>query len=237
MKFDPLAKILSAIIAVLLIPSGIILAQDIKNKPVIQEEKKGVFTFHESIRFEVNVEEIDPMSYLEQIVDLEKSEYDEIISIMLQLDHVGEKRGIVRYIQNGFRMEKNFPYEVYDEQAPIISQSELFSTRVGEPIDFYDYLSVSDNSLKEGESIPIEIEGYVNFDVAGYYYIIISATDASGNSTFYEAEVEILAPIYVPPVEEVTPTPPEVETPVEDDPVIEEPDDESTDGDEQENPA
>lgn len=198
MKFDRFSALLLGIILVLLVPTGYIAINERKHKPESQVIFSPKLNFKEKIRLPLKLEKIDPFDYLEEIVNEDGSEYDEVLELNLSLDTIGRKQGNISVSYNDLIGERNFMYEVYDDEAPEIAQSELFVTDVGTPINFLDYITVSDNSLKEGETIEAKVEGDVDFDTPGTYTVLVSAEDASENRTAYEATVTVRE-IYIEP--------------------------------------
>lgn len=151
-----------------------------------------VVVFKEDIRFEIDPRfEDNDVSSLKDILNLDKSEIDEVILLKYSIKKPGEYRGELKVRRSDVVQVKQFTYTVYDDIAPVISQEKIFRTEVGKKIDFLDFLTVSDNSLQEGETIVPKIEGTVKWDTAGEYRIRISAKDLAGNETFYEAIVYI----------------------------------------------
>lgn len=148
-----------------------------------------VLVFNDNIEFELNLEtEIEPLEYLYFVIDPNKSTYDRVEEFELQLNVPGEHSGSVVVYLGNIRAERSFKYFVVDDVRPIIHVSKYMYTRVGNPLDFNDYIIITDNS---GEEIEPVITGDVNWDVPGIYTIRITATDASGNEAGWTDVVEV----------------------------------------------
>ena len=72
----------------------------------------------------------------------------------------------------------DFEIEVIDTTIPTIEANSELSIFVGNSIDLLNGVTVTDNSK---ESIVPIVEGNYDFNVAGTYNLVYSATDASGN--------------------------------------------------------
>lgn len=193
-KLDRSAQLLLALIVVLLIPTAILVLSD-KKEPIIPEVMVVPdIVLQDNIEFEVNVDTVDTNEYVDQIVKRDASEIDEIVSVDLTLDEVGTFKGKFTYVFEEREFTQDFEYVVYDQTPPVILQSENFRVAQYGTLDYQEYLSVQDNSLKEGETLEIKVEGNVNFDVVGRYYVSVTAEDASGNIGGYEAVVIVYAP-------------------------------------------
>lgn len=174
---------------ILLVLSVIVVLTE--DKPIIDTKPTDIPTlvFNDNIEFELNLEtEIEPLEYLNLVIDPNKSMYDRVEKFDLRLDVPGEHSGSVVVYLGSIRAERSFKYSVLDDVRPIIHVSEYMYTRVGYPLDFNDYIVISDNS---GEEIEPVITGEVNWDVPGIYTIRITATDASGNEAGWTDVVEV----------------------------------------------
>lgn len=192
-----------------------------ENKPVVNPVIYPTLVFREEIVFDVEPDSIDNLeSFLKEIIDVNKSEYDELLVLEYSRQAIGEYEGTIRVSLNEIRQEKSFKYTVKDTVRPIIHQEYDLITDEGEPLDIEDYLRISDNSLREGETLEIEVTGDINWDIPGVYPITISVEDEAGNiasmrtqvvvNSTYEPEPEIEKEPYIPPqptVPEVKPTP------------------------------
>ncbi len=210
MKFDRLAAILLGVVIVLLIPTGIIVKNDLQDA---KQKTENIFIpeiiFKENIRFPLDLEEINPHDYVSKIIDTDKTDFDEVKTLQFSLNKIGEKTGIISLVQKGRVGEKTFKYEVYDDIMPIIRELETPVTEVGNVLDLTDYFVASDNSIKEDETMDLTIDGYVNYDVAGTYAITVYAEDDSGNRAELNSIVTVTAPEPIAPTPEVPSTPAE----------------------------
>lgn len=236
MKFDRLSLLLLSAVILLLFPAGYFIYEDMQKEPITTVFYSPKVKLKEKITFPITLDEFDPFDYLDIIIDESQSEFDKILEINLKLDKAGEHQGYISIMNEDQIGEKRFFYSVIDDEGPVISQSELFETEVGVPIVYENYLSATDNSLPEGETLPVKVEGKVDFDTAGVYTVVVSAEDESGNRSFYEAtvrvneiEVEVVEPTPTPaptpdptPPETVEPEPePDPEPEVEEEPEVE----------------
>src|SRR5690554_103077 len=108
---------------------------------------------NDNIEFTIETDEYNPMDFLDDIVNYELSRFDTVESIELNLREYGEQKGELSVSLNNARISRSFTYTIIDETPPIIIIDRPLNTTVGSPIDFNDYIRVTDNALKEGETI------------------------------------------------------------------------------------
>lgn len=180
---DRLLIVLILLVLVLLATSIWVFSKD-KNKQIEHHERLQIpkAVFKEDISFAIDVsEDLDPLDYLDEIVDLERTDYDEIVSLELNLDKIGKHQGYFTFLKDGHKKESRFGYEVFDDQIPIIHQHTPIIAKKGSPVNLNDYLRISDNSLKPDETLKVNLDTNVNWDIAGDRVVVVSVTDDAGN--------------------------------------------------------
>lgn len=184
--------ILLVVFIVMLFPATYLVLQDFKPKETFKESFRPEILIKENLKFEINVEDVDTMKLASKIIEKDQENMDKLVSIDMPIDKFGSHIGRVEYIVNEMLYSQTFNYDVYDDQAPVIQQSRDFSVMQGETVDYQSVLSIYDNSLREGETLPILIDDeYLNVNVPGYYYVTVSAKDDAGNLAEYEAIVDV----------------------------------------------
>lgn len=75
----------------------------------------------------------------------------------------------------------SFEVEIIDTIAPVINAKDEFSTLLGQTIDLYASVVVTDNSKEKDNNITIE--GNYDFNAVGNYSLVYVAVDKSGNKS------------------------------------------------------
>ncbi len=175
---------------ILAIPTTIIAIFESRPKDIESEIFKPVINFYQDIEFEINVDDISHNEYIDTIINLKDSEIDNVISLEFKLDEVGSKEGKLTYDRDGIVYEDHFTYSVVDNIAPLIHQNSTFVTQLFGTVDYNEYLSVTDNSLREGETLEVNVnDENLDTSIPGNHYVTVSTEDASGNRAEYVALV------------------------------------------------
>lgn len=94
---------------------------------------------------------------------------------------LGKKKISIKIEYKKKTYDYSFTVDVVDTIAPIIDSSKEIVTNVGQKVDLYKSVIVTDNS-KNTDNI-VTIEGNYDFNVAGNYNLNYVATDKSGNKS------------------------------------------------------
>lgn len=187
-------RLLILMISVIVILSGIsvyIILTGKENNVSYEPIETPLLFVKENIEFSIETDDYNPMDFLDNIINYDLSRFDTVESIELNLSEYGEQKGALSVSLNNAKISRSFTYLIIDDIPPIIIIDRPLNTTVGTPIDFNDYIRVTDNALKEGETIEPTIEGDVNWDVPGSYRIRISAQDEAGNTASWPATVNV----------------------------------------------
>lgn len=188
-------RLLILMISVIVILSGIsvyIILTGKENNVSYEPIETPLLFVKENIEFSIETDDYNPMDFLDDIVNYDLSRFDTVESIELNLSEYGEQKGALSVSLNNAKISRTFTYLIIDDIPPIIIVDRPLNTTVGLPIEFNDYIRVTDNALKEGEVIEPTIEGDINWDIPGSYSIWIRAEDEAGNTASWPATVTVL---------------------------------------------
>lgn len=188
-KNNRLLILMISLITILSVFSIYVILTDDNEAVAYEPFETPLLFIKEDIEFNIEIEDYDAFDFIDKVIDYELSRFDTVDSIELNLTEYGEHKGTVSVSLNNAKITRSFTYSIIDEVPPIIIIDRHLTTPVGSPIDFNEYIRITDNALKDDEIIEPVIEGKINWDIPGSYRIRITAEDAAGNTASWPATV------------------------------------------------
>ena len=136
-----------------------------------------------------------PMDFIDTVYEPD-SFYGEFLTEMPDLTRIGSHVMRVRFTDASGNETQIFEVrmtQIYDRTAPIIEAPEVITVRVGETIDYSQYVSVSDNCI--GALTYTVDDSALDLETEDEYEIYVTATDAAGNKSKQKITVEVVEDI------------------------------------------